>query len=248
VGYDNIDVEAATERGIAVTNTPGVLTGTTADLAWALLFATARRITEADAYTRSGRWPGWGPLQMLGMEVSGRTLGVIGAGRIGSAMARRSVGFGMKVLYDAHNRCPELEDEIGARRLGREELLRKADFVSLHVPLTDETHHLIGPSELDMMKSSAVLINTSRGPVVDEEALVDALRRGSIFGAGLDVYEEEPQLTPALADLDNVVLTPHVGSGTRQTRSKMAEMAATSILTVLEGGEPENCLNPEVLS
>jgi lactate dehydrogenase-like 2-hydroxyacid dehydrogenase len=246
VGYDNIDVDAATGRGIAVTNTPGVLTETTADLAWALLFAAARRIPEADRYTRTGKWPGWGPMQMLGVDVTGATLGIVGAGRIGSAMARKSAGFGMSVLYHGHNDRPELERQLGARRAPLEEILKNSDFVSLHVPLTEQTHHLIGREELRWMKQTAVLVNTSRGAVVDEGALVEALREGQIFAAGLDVYEEEPELTPGLAELDNVVLTPHIGSGSRRTRAKMAQMAATGLITVLEGGRPENCVNPDV--
>lgn len=246
VGYDNIEVGAATARGIAVTNTPGVLTETTADLAWALLFAAARRIPEADRYTRTGNWPGWGPMQMLGVDVTGATLGIVGAGRIGSAMAHKSAGFGMSVLYHGHNHRPELERQLDARRVPLEELLAQSDFLSLHVPLTERTRHLIGRQELELMKETAVLINTSRGPVVDEQALVEALREGQIFAAGLDVYENEPELTPGLAELDNAVLTPHVGSGSRRTRAKMAEMAATGLITVLEGGRPENCVNPEV--
>ena len=248
VGYDNIDVEAATERGIPVTNTPGVLTETTADLAWALLFAVSRRVAEADSYMREQEWPGWHPLQMLGMDITGRTLGIIGAGRIGSAMARKSAGFNMRVLYNAHHDRPELEEELGAELTSIDDVLRRSDFISLHVPLTEETHHLIGTAELKRMKETAVLVNTSRGAVVDESALLEALESGEIFGAGLDVFEYEPTLTEGLRELDNVVLTPHIGSASRATRSKMAEMAANSILTVLEDGQPENCVNPDVFA
>jgi len=247
VGYDNIDVDAATERGIAVTNTPGVLTDATADLAWALLFSVARRVVEADRYTREGKFRGWGPMLFLGGDITGRTLGIVGAGRIGQAVARRSVGFGMKVLYTNPSPRPELEREIGARRVELDELLRRADFVSIHTPLTEETRHLVGKRELGLMKSTAYLINTSRGPVVDERALVEALREKRIAGVGLDVYENEPELAPGLAELDNVVLLPHLGSASVQTRTRMAEMAAHNLLAVLSGEVPGNLVNEEVL-
>ena len=246
VGYDNVDVAEATVRGIPVSNTPGVLTETTADLAWALLFTAARRIAEADRFVRSGEWKGWGPMQMLGVDVHGKTLGVVGAGRIGRAVARRAVGFGMKVLYCDMARCPELEESCGAVRTPLDQLIEEADFISLHVPLTEQTRHLVGARELRAMKRTAVLVNTSRGPVVDERALVEALRSGEIFAAGLDVYEDEPRLAPGLTELDNVVLAPHVGSGSRETRQKMAEMAAGSLLAMLEGRRPPNCVNPQV--
>lgn len=246
VGYDNVDVAVATARGIPVSNTPGVLTETTADLAWALMVASARRIAESDSFVRSGRWQGWGPKQMLGVDIHGKTLGIVGAGRIGQALGKRAVGFSMKVLYCDVGRCAEMEKACGARRVPLEELLRESDFVSLHVPLTAETQHLIGKRQFELMKETAVLVNTSRGPVVDEAALVEALRSGRIFGAGLDVYEEEPKLKPGLAELENVVLVPHIGSGSVETRQKMAEMAAANLLAMLKGQRPENCVNPEV--
>jgi len=247
VGYDNVDVGEATARGIPVSNTPGVLTETTADLAWALLFAAARRIAESDRLVRSGAWKGWGPKQMLGVDVHGKVLGIVGAGRIGCALARRSVGFGMRVLYHDAEARPELEAACGGRLVSLEELLAQADFVSLHVPLTDATRHLVGAPELKAMKATAVLVNTSRGPVVDEAALVEALRAGEIFAAGLDVYEDEPALATGLREAPNVVLAPHIGSGSVETRQKMAEMAATNLVAMLRGERPPNCVNPEVL-
>jgi len=247
VGYDNIDVAEATRRRIPVSNTPGVLTETTGDLAWALMFAAARRVVEGDRMVRSGGWGGWGPMQLLGVDVWGSTLGVVGGGRIGAAVARRAAGFRMEVLYCDPRPCPELEAECGARRLPLDELLGEADFVSLHVPLTDETRHMIGARELRLMKRTAVLVNTSRGPVIDEAALADALRDGRIFAAGLDVYEREPALAPGLADLGNVVLLPHLGSATGRTRGRMARMAAGGLLAMLRSECPPNCVNPEVL-
>jgi len=248
VGYDNIDVAAATERGIIVTNTPGVLTDTTADMAWTLLMATARRVVEADGYTRAGKFKRWEATLLLGSDVYGKTLGVIGLGRIGRAVARRSLGFGMRVLYHSRNRVePEVEGELGAEYVDLETLLRESDFVSIHTPLTPETGHLIGGRELDMMKSTSYLINTSRGPVVEERALADALASGSIAGAGLDVYEEEPQVYPGLLELDNVVLSPHIGSASVETRSRMSVMAADNIIAAMRGEKPPNIVNPEVL-
>lgn len=246
VGYDNIDVAAATERGIPVSNTPGVLTEATADLAWALLFAAARRIIPADKYTRAGEFKAWGPMLFLGADVTGRTLGIVGAGRIGTAVAIRSRGFGMKVLY--HDPAPNLvlERELSAQRAALKEVLRDSDFVSLHVNLTPENRHLIGGRELRLMKPTAYLINTSRGPVVDEEALVRALQKRQIAGAGIDVYEQEPRLAPGLAELDNVVLLPHIGSATIVTRTKMALIAAENLLAMLKGEPAPNCVNPEV--
>lgn len=248
VGYDNIDLEAAKRHGIMVTNTPGVLTDATADLAWALLFAVARKIVVADRYVREGNFHGWGPLLYVGHDISGKTLGVIGAGRIGKAMALKSQGFQMRVLYADPNKNQTLEDTIGAQRAEIKTLLQESDFVSLHVPLLPETKHLIGNAELRLMKPTAYLINTSRGPVVDEEALVQALKEGRIAGAGLDVYEEEPTLAPGLTALDNVVLLPHVGSGTIETRTTMSVMAAENIVAALKGERPPNLVNPEVLS
>ncbi len=247
VGYNNIDVPAATARRIAVTNTPGVLTDATADLTWALLFAVARRIPEGDRYTRAGRFKGWAPMLMLGGDISDRTLGIIGAGRIGTAVALRSRGFRMRVLYFDKAQNEALEQAVGAQRVDLDTLLRASDFVSLHVNLDPTTHHLISARELALMKPTAYLINTSRGPVVDEAALVAALRERRIAGAGLDVFENEPELTPGLAELDNVVILPHIGSATIGTRTRMATLAATNLLAALRGERPPNIVNPEVL-
>ncbi len=248
VGFNNTDIAAATRRGIVITNTPDVLTETTADLAWSLIMASGRRIVESDRFLRSGRWGGWGPLQFLGWDVHGATLGIIGAGRIGSAVGRRAVGFNMKVIYYevGGTNSPSL-DAMGARRVTLDELLRQSDFVSLHVPLTDQTRHMIGREQLAKMKPTAHLINTARGPVVDEKALVEALRRRTIAGAGLDVYEDEPAITPGLIELDNVVCLPHIGSATTATRSKMSELAARNIIAVLRGEVPPTPVNPEAL-
>jgi glyoxylate reductase len=244
VGFEHIDVEAATRRGIPVTNTPGVLTDSTADLTLALILATARRVVEGDRRVREGKFQYWAPLLFLGTDVSGKTLGLIGLGRIGQAVAQRAAGFGMKLIYYSRTRLkPAREQELQVSYAPLETLLREADFVSLHVPLTPQTRHLISSRELQLMKPSAYLINTARGPVVDEAALVEALRRREIGGAGLDVYEREPALTPGLADLENVVLLPHVGSATIETRTKMAQMAADNLLAGLRGDQPPNCLN-----
>lgn len=248
VGYNNIDVEAATRHGVMVTNTPGVLTDATADMAWALLFAVARRIVESDRYNRAGKFKGWGPMLFLGGDITGQTLGIVGAGRIGTAMALKSVGFKMSVLYTDAVRNETLERELGAEQVDLDELLRTSDFVSIHVPLMPETTHLIGARELDLMKETAYLINTSRGPVVDEKALVEALKAKKIAGAGLDVYENEPEMAPGLAELDNAVLAPHIASATVQTRTKMAMMAAGNLVAGLKGETPPNLVNPEVLS
>ena len=239
VGYDNVDVDAAAERGIVVTNTPGVLDETTADVAFMLLLAAARRLGESERVLRSGRWEWWGPKLFMGPDVWGKRLGIVGLGRIGRAVARRAGGFGMEILYHNRSPKPEAEDELGARYLDLDELLRTADFVSIHTPLTDETHHLIGAEELEKMKPRAVLVNTSRGPVVDEGALADALAKGRIFAAGLDVYEEEPKVHPKLLELENVVLAPHIGSGSIETRDKMATLAAENLTAVLSGEEPK---------
>jgi len=248
VGYNNIDVEAATARGIVVTNTPGVLTETTADLAWALLMSIARRVVEADRYTRAGKFQGWGPLLFLGSDVYGKTIGIVGMGRIGQAIARRARGFDMEILYHSRRRAePEVEKELQATYVPLDELLTRSDYVMLTVPLTPETRHLIGARELAMMKPTAYLINPARGPVVDEQALVEALRKKIIAGAALDVYEEEPKLAPGLAELDNVVLLPHIGSATIETRTKMAIMAAENVLAVLRNQRPKHVVNPEVL-
>lgn len=247
VGYDNIDVPAATARGIAVTNTPGVLTETTADFAFTLLMATARRIPEAHAFVHSGEWKTWLIDLLAGQDIYGATLGLVGLGRIGAAVARRARGFGMRILYcDAMAAPVEVENELGATRVGMEELLREADFVSLHVPLTAETKHLIGKNELELMKPTAVLINTSRGPVVDEAALAEALEKKTIWAAGLDVFEAEPKVHERLLKLDNVVLAPHIASASVATRRRMSMMAAENAAAALDGKRPANILNPEV--
>ncbi len=248
VGYNNIDVPACTSRGIPVSNTPGVLDETTADFAWALLMAAARRVVEADRFTRAGNFQGWGPMLMLGDDIHGRTLGIIGLGRIGQEVARRARGFAMDILYHSRTRkSKEQERRLGVEYRDLQDLLQESDFVSLHVPLTEKTHHLISRQELKLMKENAYLINTSRGPVVDEEALIEALRSREIAGAGLDVYEKEPEVTPGLKDLDNVVLAPHIASASRATRTRMAEMAAENLLAGLEGREMPNLINPEAL-
>jgi glyoxylate reductase len=247
VGFDNIDVDAASDAGILVSNTPGVLTETTADFAWALLMATARRIPEGDEFFRAGKYHGWGILMLLGEDVHGKTLGVVGFGRIGQAVARRSTGFGMRILYyDPVIEAADVARELGARRVDLDTLLRESDFVTVHTPLLPETHHLIGERELDLMKDTAYLINTSRGPVVDEEALTAALRDNKIRGAGLDVYEREPEAYPGLTELKNAVLTPHIASASRETRTKMATTAAENVIAALEGGEPPTLVNPDV--
>ena len=248
VGFDHIDVRAATRRGIPVTNTPGVLTNSTADLTFALILATARRVVEGDRMTRRGDFKFWAPLHFLGRDVSGKTLGIVGLGRIGKAVARRAAGFDMKVIYYSRARLAADEEErLGVAFAPLDELLRVSDFVSLHVPLGPETRHLIGAAELGMMKSSAHLINTARGPIVDEAALVEALRTGRIRAAGLDVYENEPRLSSGLSKLENVVLLPHVGSATVETRTRMALMAADNLLAGLRGERPPNCLNWDML-
>jgi glyoxylate reductase len=243
VGYDNIDVGAAKERGIVVTNTPGVLDETTADVAFLLMLAAARRLGEGERMLRAGRWEWWGPKQLRGLDVWGRRLGIVGMGRIGQAVARRAMGFGMEILYHNRSRNEDAEEELGARYLGLEDLLRESDFVSIHTPLTEQTRHLIGERELGLMKATSVLVNTSRGPVVDEGSLADALEEGRIFAAGLDVYEEEPEVHPKLLGLEKVVLAPHIGSATIETRDKMATLAAENLAAVLRGEQPKNPVN-----
>ncbi|MGE5509349.1 MAG: 2-hydroxyacid dehydrogenase [Chitinophagales bacterium] len=246
VGFNNIVVEEATRRHLPVSNTPGVLTDTTADLAWTLLMSTARRIVEADQFMRAGKYEGWAPMMFLGQDVHGKTLGLVGFGRIGEAMARRAKGFDMKVLYyDARRRTPEEEERLGVEFRPLEELLAVSDFVSLHVNLDATTRHLIGAPQLATMKPTAILINSARGPVVDEAALVEALRKGQIAGAGLDVYEYEPKMVPGLAELPNVIVVPHIASASVETRTKMATMAAGNLLAMLKGEPIPNLVNPE---
>jgi glyoxylate reductase len=241
VGYNNIDIVYARKKGILVTNTPGVLTETTADLTWALLLTAARRIPEAERFTRAGSFTGWELDLMLGQEVTGKCLGIIGMGRIGRAVALRARAFQMKTLYFDHQRLsPEEETAYAASYASFSEILAQADFVTLHTTLTEETRHLIGQPELEAMKASAVLINVSRGPVVDEAALAEALKKGKIWAAGLDVYEREPDIEARLLDLDNVVLLPHIGSASYETRLKMAMTAATNLVAALTGKTPPN--------
>jgi glyoxylate reductase len=249
VGFDNIDIPEATKRGIYVTNTPEVLTDTTADFAWALLMALARRVIEADKYVRTGQWKvGWHPDMMTGRDIYNATIGVVGAGRIGYAVAKRATGFSMKILfYDVVPR-PEIEKDFGAKKVDLDTLLKESDFVSIHVPLMKETQHLINEQKLKLMKKTAYLINNSRGPVVDEKALYKALKEGWIAGAGLDVFEQEP--TPAdnpLLKLDNVAVAPHISSASIETRSKMGEMVAENLVAFFEGKKPPNLLNADVM-
>lgn len=248
VGFDNIDVPACTDRGIPVGNTPGVLTETTADLAFALLMAAARRLKEAVDYVRADRWQTWGPLLMLGMDVHGATLGIVGFGRIGREMARRAAGFSMHVLYhDVERASAEDEAALGAAFVPLERLLAESDFVTVHVSLTPQTHHLIDAQALGRMKRTAVLVNTSRGPVVDQGALYEALRDGGIFAAGLDVTDPEPmRADDPLASLPNCIVVPHIASATHVTRGKMARMAADNVLAGLRGERLPTCVNPEV--
>ena len=243
VGYNNIDIDYATHRGIRVTNTPDVLTPATADLAWALLMAVSKRIVEADAFVRARKFKGWAPELFLGYDVTGQTLGIIGAGRIGQAVGRRAKGFEMTLLYYSKSQKPDFETETGARWVPLDELLASSDFVSLHCPLTEETYHLLDEQRLKSMKKGSILINTARGPVVDEKALVQVLKHGPLAGAGLDVYEHEPQVHPELLKMKNVVLLPHIGSATTETRNEMARMVARNIIAVLEQGKPVNPVN-----
>ncbi len=240
VGYNHIDLEAAAEKGIGVSNTPGVLTDATAELTWALLLAVARRIPEAARFLRGGEFTGWGPMLFLGTELYGKTLGIVGAGRIGTAVGLRAAAFGMKVIYSDPRRNRELEKRTRAEPAELDRLLAESDFASLHVPLTEETRGLIGRGELRRMKKSAFLINVSRGAVVDEEALAEALREQEIAGAGLDVYEKEPHVHPGLLTLKNVVLLPHIGSATVETRTRMAVMAGEDLAAMLAGRPPAN--------
>lgn len=239
VGYNNIDVATAKKLGIIVTNTPGVLTDCTADLTWALILGVARRVADGDREMRAGRFKGWGPLYMLGGDVTGRTLGLIGPGRIATAVAKRALGFDMAILYQGRRDNPEL-DALGAKRVSFEEVLGQSDFVSVHTPLTPETKHLIDEKALLQMKPTAYLINTSRGPVVDEKALVRVLQAGKIAGAGLDVYEDEPLMAPGLSACENALILPHLGSATIAVRAAMSRIAAENIAAVLAGKPPLN--------
>ena len=247
VGFNNFDVAAGTQRGVILTNTPGVLDDATATHTMALLLATARRLVEADHYVRAGKWKGWKPMLLIGMDVDGGTLGIAGLGRIGANVARKAKGFGMKIIYSDVRRNEQLEKELGATYVNKETLLKESDFVTLHVPLLPETHHYISEKELKLMKKTAILINACRGPVVDEKALLNALRQKQIWGAGLDVFENEPEIVAGLTDLDNVIVVPHIASATNQTRIAMGEIAVNNVIKVLNGQPPDTCVNPEVL-
>ena len=241
VGYNNIDVEEAKKKNIMVTNTPGVLTESVAEHAIAFLFSIAERIVEADKFMRAGKYKAWGPKMLLGADIQGKTLGIIGLGRIGTAVAQRMQdGFDVKIVYYDLKRNEELEEKFGMKYKELDDLLKESDFVSIHTALTDETKHLINAEKLALMKSSAYLINTARGPIVDETALIEVLKEKKIAGAALDVFENEPELTPGLIDVDNVVLTPHIASATEGTRNKMSEMAAKNIIAALDGETPPN--------
>jgi lactate dehydrogenase-like 2-hydroxyacid dehydrogenase len=244
VGYNNIDVESATQQGIYVSNTPDVVTDATADLAWTLLLATARRMVECDQFVRSGQ-KGWGPMNLVGTQVTGKTLGIVGGGRIGQAVARRAEGFKMNVIYTDVERMPAFEAATAGRFVDKETLLKSADFISVHVPLLPSTRHLFGADEFKLMKKTAILINTARGPIVDEKALVEALREGQFAGAGLDVFEQEPNLMDGLSELPNVVLAPHVGTSTTETRIEMVVVCAKNMIAAMGGQIPPNCLNPQ---
>lgn len=249
VGFDNIDLNEATKRGIYVTNTPGVLTETTADFAWALLMSVARRVAEADRYVRTGKWKvSWHPAMLQGRDIYGATLGIVGLGRIGSSIAKRAKGFDMKVLYHDVIRRQDLEKELGIEYTEVDDLLKRADFVTLNVPLLKETYHLMDEKKLKLMKKTAILINNARGPVVDEKALYKALKEGWIAGAGLDVFEQEPTPTSnPLVTLDNVVVAPHISSASYETRSRMAEMVAENLVAFFDGKVPPNLVNQDVV-
>ncbi len=247
VGTNNFDVVEATNRGVALTNTPGVLDDATATHTIALMLAMARRIPEAERFLREGRWDGWKPMFFIGADVDRKVLGIAGAGRIGRNVARKARGFDMEIIYSDVSPNPAIEDESGARFVSKEELLARSDFLTLHVPLLPETRHYISAHELGLMKPSAILINASRGPVVDEKALVEALREHRIWGAALDVFEDEPALAPGLIDLPNLVIVPHIASATEETRLKMGEIVSRNVLAVLSGRQPDCCINAEAL-
>lgn len=249
VGYDNIDLPEATEKGVYVTNTPNVLTETTADFAWALLMAVARRVVEADKYVREGKWTvAWHPDMLTGRDIYGATIGIVGAGRIGQAVARRAKGFNMKILYYSRSAKLDMEKTLGAKRVELDQLLRESDFVSLHVALTKDTTRLINAEKIALMRNTAYLINNSRGAVVDEKAMLEALKTGRIAGAALDVFEQEPtSTTNPLLKLENIVVSPHISSGSIETRAKMSEMIAENLETFFTGQEPPNLVNTEVM-
>jgi len=247
VGFNNFDVEAATQRNVVLTNTPGVLDDATATHTITLLLATARRIAESDKFVRDGKWQGWAPMFFVGLDVEQKTLGIAGLGRIGKAVAKRARGFDMKIIYSDVKRDADFEKAFGATYVDKDTLISESDFLTMHVPLTAETRHYIGAKELKAMKKTAVLVNASRGPVVDEAALVQALKNGEIWGAGLDVFEDEPKIEPGLAELPNVVIVPHIASATPRTRVAMGEIAVNNIIKVLNGQVPDTCVNPEVL-
>lgn len=248
VGYDNVDIAAATARRIPVTNTPGVLTEATADLAWTLILSTVRRVAEGDRVMRRGAFPGWSPLYLLGGEVTGATLGLFGLGRIGTAVARRARGFEMRIIYHDERRADAATEEaLGAKIVDFDTLLAESDILSIHAPLTPATRHRFGLAEFRKMKRTAALVNTARGPIVNEPELVSALAEGLIAGAGLDVYEDEPKTSPGLAEQERAVLAPHLGSATLATRTKMAHLAVDNVLAALEGRKPPACVNPAAL-
>ena len=246
VGYDNVNVPAATKRKIPLTNTPGVLTDATADLTFALILAVSRRIVEADKYLREGKWKGWDPILLLGGDFVNKTLGIIGMGRIGKAVARRAKGFGMKIIYSDHEQQLEIEQELKVKKVTFSEILKESDYITIHIPHTTETHQLIGTKELEQMKPSTFLINTSRGKIINEVELITALQNNIIAGAGLDVFFDEPEINPDLVKLDNVVVVPHIGSASLETRTNMAIIAAENLVEALTGKRPKNIVNPEI--
>jgi len=247
VGFNNFDLKAATERGVVMTNTPGVLDDATATHAWALLLTTARRISESERYVRDGKWEGWAPMAFIGQDVDGKTLGVAGLGRIGKKFAKKGIAFDMDIIYTNEHRDLAFEKEFNARFVDKETLLKESDYLSLHLPLLADTKHYIGEKELGKMKPTAILINAARGPLIDEKALVQALKNKVIFAAGLDVFEDEPKLAPGLAELENAVIVPHIASATIQTRLAMGKIAINNVISVLNGEAPQTCINPEVL-